>query len=90
MEQTDIKSEFKIENGDIGTRLVVGCNYHTTWQSNKSMRFVLVEIKGSKARLQTRRTRRDFWTNVKDLIYIDTKYNNKKAKEYIDCNNKQK
>jgi len=61
------------------TRLVIGCNYHTTWQSNKSMRFVLAEIKDGKARLQTRNTSKDFWTNVSDLIFIESDYNKKKA-----------
>lgn len=60
-------------------KLVIGCNYHTTWQSNKSMRFVLVEIKGDRARLQTRNTKKDFWTNISDLIFIETKHNKQKA-----------
>lgn len=59
----------------------IGCNYHTTWQSDKSMRFVLVEIKGDKARLQTRRTKRDFWTNISDLIFINTLVNKNKLKK---------
>jgi hypothetical protein len=62
------------------TKLVIGCNYHTTWQSNKAMRFVLAEIKGNKARLKTRRTNKDFWTPISDLIFIDTPYNHSKAK----------
>lgn len=61
------------------TRLVIGCNYHTTWQRNKSMRFVLAEIKDNKARLQTRNTGKDFWTNITDLIFIESDYNKKKA-----------
>lgn len=61
------------------TRIVVGCNYHTTWQSDKGMRFVLVEVKGDRARLKTRRTHKNFWTNVKDLIFIETKHNKDKA-----------
>ena len=61
--------------------IVIGCNYHTTWQSNKSMRFVLVEVYNDKARLITRASRKDFWTNVSDLIYIRTKHNNEKARE---------
>ncbi len=61
--------------------LVIGCNYHTTWQSHKGMRFVLIEIKGTKARLQTRNSRKDFWTNVNDLIFIESGYNKQKAKE---------
>ena len=59
--------------------LVIGCNYHTTWQAHRNMRFVLVEIKGNKARLQTRNTNKDFWTNIEDLIFIDTNANNNKA-----------
>ena len=60
-------------------RVVVGCNYHTKWQRDKAMRFVLAEIKGDKARLQTRNTRKDFWTNISDLIFIESDYNKKKA-----------
>ena len=61
--------------------LVIGCNYHTTWQSNSKMRFVLVEIKGERARLQTRVSKKDFWTDVKDLIFIETTHNKNKAKK---------
>lgn len=60
-------------------KLVIGCNYHTKWQSNKAMRFVLAEIKDDKARLYTRRTKRSFWTNVSDLIFIETDHNKSKA-----------
>lgn len=59
--------------------LIIGCNYHTKWQKNKAMRFVLAEIKGEKARLITRKSKRDFWTNVSDLIFIETDYNKLKA-----------
>ena len=59
--------------------LIIGCNYHTTWQSAKGMRFVLVELKGDRARLQTRNTNKDFWTNTKDLIFITSRHNLKKA-----------
>jgi len=69
-----------------GSLLVIGCNYHTTWQSNKSMRFVLTEIKGTKARLQTRNSRKDFWTNVDDLIFIESGYNKQKARELSGTN----
>ena len=61
------------------TKLVVGCNYHTKWQKFKGMRFVLTEIKGDKARLTTRNTNKDFWTNVSDLIFIETGHNIKKS-----------
>lgn len=67
--------------------LVIGCNYHTTWQSVKSMRFVLVELKGDKARLQTRNTGKDFWTNTKDLIFITTHHNLQKAVKLKNKNN---
>lgn len=57
-------------------RLVIGCNYHTTWQSHKAMRFVLKEIKNNKARLITTKTNKDFWCNIEDLIFINSNYNN--------------
>jgi hypothetical protein len=63
--------------------IVVGCNYHTKWQSNKQMRFILAEVKDGKARLKTRRTNKDFWTNVDDLIFIMTKHNLDKAREIL-------
>lgn len=63
--------------------IVIGCNYHTKWQAYSSMRFVLKEIKGDKARLVTRNTGKDFWTNVADLIFIMTDYNKNKAAKLI-------
>lgn len=66
------------------TRLVIGCNYHTKWQSNKAMRFVLAEIKGDKAKLETRNTGKSFWTNVSDLIFIESDYNKRKAEKLMD------
>ena len=65
-------------------QLVIGCNVHTVWQSHPAMRFVLVEIKGDKARLKTRASKKDFWTDVKDLIFINTPYNKNKAKRLND------
>jgi hypothetical protein len=64
--------------------LVIGCNYHTKWQSNRAMRFILKEIKGDKARLATRVSKKDFWTNVEDLIFIETEHNRNKAKRLTD------
>lgn len=83
------KEKWKVENANAnfhthnvrGSLLVIGCNYHTTWQSHKSMRFVLTEIKGEKARLQTRNSRKDFWTNLDDLIFIESRHNKQKANE---------
>jgi hypothetical protein len=60
-------------------KLVIGCNYHTTWQRHRAMRFVLAEIKENKARLITRNTNRSFWTDINDLIFIDTNHNKNKA-----------
>ena len=71
------------------TTIVIGCNYHTTWQRYKAMRFVLVEIKDNKARLQTRNTKKDFWTDIKDLVFIDSKHNKQKADEYTRRKNKE-
>lgn len=61
-------------------KLVIGCNYHTKWQSNKAMRFVLKEIIGDEAILYTRGTNKTFKTNINDLIFIDTNFNNQKAR----------
>lgn len=60
--------------------IVIGCNYHTTWQSDPKMRFVLAEVVDQRARLITRRTKKSFWTNVEDLIFIQSEHNIKKAK----------
>ena len=67
-------------NNSKGERLVIGCNYHTTWQSNKGMRFVLTNIEDGKARLQTRNTNKSFLVNADDLIFIQTEHNKRKAK----------
>ena len=73
--------ELKNAEGEI---IVIGCNYHTNWQSNKSMRFVLAEVKDNKARLYTRKhkKRKEFWTDLDDLgVFIKTKHNIDKAKK---------
>lgn len=62
--------------------IIDGCNYHTTWQSNPAMRFVLHSHTKTKATLKTRSTSKFFNTNIEDLIFIDSKYNIRKA-EYI-------
>jgi len=86
---THTQAEFKKMNRNspiysvTGELLVVGCNYHTTWQKHRNMRFVLTELKGNKARLQTRNTRRNFWTDTKDLIFINSSHNKNKAKDYL-------
>lgn len=59
--------------------IVIGCNYHTTWQKHKAMRFVLRKVEGDKAQLGTRTTNKIFWTNISDLIFINTTYNTEKA-----------
>lgn len=54
------------------------------------MRFVLIEVRGDRARLSTRRSRKDFWTDVKDLIFIMSTHNIQKAKKIISkSNNKE-
>lgn len=58
--------------------LVIGCNYHTRWQRHKAMRFVLCEVKGDRARLKTRRTGKEFWTDCNDLIFIASEGNHQK------------
>jgi hypothetical protein len=60
-------------------RIVVGCNYHTTWQKHKAMRFVLKSVKGNTAILYTRTTNNEFTCKVSDLIFITTDHNIRKA-----------
>ena len=72
-----------------GEPLVVGCNYHTTWQSNKAMRFVLVAVRGNKSVLKTRTTGANFTTDTDSLIFIKTKYNNQKANKILSNGNEE-
>jgi len=62
-------------------RYVPGCNYHTTWQKESGMRFVLAKLDWSRgmAQLRTRVSGRLFWTKIDDLIFIQSAYNIKKA-----------
>lgn len=64
-----------------GCLIILGCNYHTSWQTNKNMRFVLYNIVGGKAELRTRTTNKKFVTDLDTLIFIDSKYNLEKAKQ---------
>lgn len=66
---------------DNGHPIVLGCNYHTTWQSNKSMRFVLksVNMANNTAVMITRRTKKEFTTNINDLVFINSFKNQDKA-----------
>jgi hypothetical protein len=65
-------------------KLVPGCNYHTTWQKDKAMRFVLAYVEKDWAILFTRGTRKLFWCRVKDLIFIETKYNIEKGVKILE------
>ena len=66
--------------------IVIGCNYHVKWQSQKGMRFVLCGIKGQEALLRTRRSDKKFWTKKSDLIFIMSEYNIKKAERILTDN----
>ncbi len=61
------------------TKLIPGCNYHTTWQSHPGMRFVLVSTDGESAILKTRVSDKLFTTKASDLIFIETEHNINKA-----------
>jgi len=65
----------------IGHQLIIGCNYHTTWQSHPAMRFILTELRKNKAKLETRQTKRKFWTDIDDLIFINSPHNKQKAQK---------
>lgn len=69
--------------------IIIGCNYHLKWQSNPSMRFVLGDILGEKAMLYTRKTKKVFWTNISDLIFIMSNHNIKKAIKIINDQKKE-
>lgn len=45
------------------------------------MRFVLTEIKDGKARLKTRVSRKDFWVDQEDLVFVQSKHNFEKAEK---------
>ena len=47
--------------------LVVGRNYHTTWQTAKGMRFILKQLSGSKALLGTMYNSKTYWVDVDQL-----------------------
>ena len=63
--------------------IVVGCNYHTTWQAHPGMRFVLKSVQGDTAILITRRSKKTITTHVDSLIFIMTDYNKSKAIDLI-------
>lgn len=71
----------KLPKNSKGEPIVLGCNYHTTWQKFKSMRFVLHSVNWDRgtAILITRRTKKTFSTKMDDLVFIDTKNNRYKA-----------
>jgi len=66
---------------DNGHPIVLGCNYHTAWQRYKSMRFVLKSINtdNNTAIMITRKTKKEFTTNINDLVFIDSSTNRYKA-----------
>ena len=72
--RTILNNENILLNG-LGEPLIDGCNYHTKWQRVRSMRFVLKGVSGDKANLVTRGTKRDFWTDIDDLIFIKSHVN---------------
>lgn len=63
--------------------IVVGCNYHTTWQQYPGMRFVLLDFKDNQALLYTRTTKKKFWTKLDNLKFIMSDHNINKAKRII-------
>lgn len=65
-------------------KIVLGCNYHFRGQSQATMRFVLTEVKGKRARLQTRVTKSDFWVDLDKLVFITSEHNLRKASKLRD------
>jgi hypothetical protein len=63
--------------------IIIGCNYHLKWQSNKRMRFVLTNTNEKYALMETRITKSKFWTKKEDLIFIMSDHNIHKAKKIL-------
>jgi hypothetical protein len=78
----DRNKNVRLRRNSSGEYLVLGCNYHTTWQKHKAMRFVLHAIDGRRATMRTRSTRSKFETNIDDLIFIKSEHNRDKAIRY--------
>lgn len=78
-----LANEGKMQFNNEGQLLVLGCNYHTTWQSNKQMRFILQNIKNGTATLSTRTTGKQFTTHMDSLIFIESNHNKRKAADYL-------
>jgi len=68
---------------NLDLRMFIGCNYHVKWQSDKSMRFILSGVDGKYVTLATRTTAKLFKCKKEDIIYINNKYNNLKAAEFM-------
>lgn len=58
--------------------LIVGCNYHTTWQSNKRMRFTLKSVMGDKCILNSNNSG-NFESQTNSLRFIMSEHNKQKA-----------
>lgn len=75
---------------------ILDCRYHTTWQSEPSMSWLLRDIKGKRALLEADRKKKTdtarqkrFWTDVDSLIWCNTPINNARAKRFeIECPDK--
>lgn len=65
------------------TRIVIGCNYHVTDENGNLKRYILAEVVGTKARLHTRQFKEAMWVNVRDIVFIESEKNRKKARNII-------
>lgn len=81
-----LANEGKMRFNNEGHLLVLGCNYHTVWQSHKQMRFVLESITNGTATLSTRTTKKEFITHIDSLIFITSNHNKRKAADYLGVN----
>ena len=69
--------------------IIIGCNYHTTWQKHPAMRFILVDVKEDKVLLKTRVTKKQFWTDKSTIQFIMSNYNIRKANKIEQKRNKK-
>lgn len=61
--------------------LIVGCNYRYTTQGTRNAHFMLIDLNfnSGMARLVTRKSKKDFWKPIDQLIYINNENNHRKA-----------
>ena len=63
--------------------IVLGCQYRTDWQHDKTLNFIIVDfkIRNNKiksVKLMSRGSKKTFWTNTNQLLFVNTISNGNK------------